>query len=107
MIHAGLLTVMYLQTLKDFTGKVYVIGQPGIPKELQEAGIPYITDEVDVLPYAWVQDPSSIGDLVKDLDPDVRCVIVGFDPNMSYPKVFKAMNYLNREGCIFLVSSSV
>ena len=104
MIHAGLLTVMYLQSVQpDFGGKVYVIGQGGIPKELEEVGIPYITDEIDTLPQDWVRDNSNVQSLVKSLDPDVRCVMVGFDPNMSYPKIFKAMNYLKREDCPFLV----
>jgi len=45
---------------------------------------------------------------IKDgLDRDVNCVIAGFDVNLSYKKVFKACNYLQRPGSIFLVSLSI
>ena len=108
VIHAGLLTVMYLRkTDPDFASsgkKAYVIGQGGIPKELAEVGIPFVTDETDLLPPGFTQgDPAAVGDLVSGLDPAVGCVMVGFDPNLTYPKIFKAMNYLQREGALFLV----
>ncbi|EFB17714.1 hypothetical protein PANDA_016237, partial [Ailuropoda melanoleuca] len=44
-------------------------------------------------PGAWLDAP---------LDPDVRAVVVGFDPHFSYMKLTKAVRYLQQPGCLLV-----
>ena len=41
--------------------------------------------------------------MFSSLDPDVKCVIVGYDAHITYVKMTKAASYLQREGSVFLV----
>ncbi|XP_059094563.1 uncharacterized protein LOC131889474 [Tigriopus californicus] len=102
IIQAGFLTAAYLHE-KHFSKKVYVIGEDGLESELQELGISYINQRDDPLPDGWNED--KIRETLDNLDPDVNCVMVGFDPNFSYMKMLKACNYIQRSpDCHFVVS---
>jgi len=59
----------YLKSL-DFKGKVYIVGENGISKELEEAGIEWIGAEQD-------KQNLTMGELSKlTLDPNVGAVVV-------------------------------
>ena len=60
--------------------KVFVLGTPSFLEELKEFGI-QVTEEAD---------------------PDVACVLVGFDDTLRYEKLSKACELLFREGIEFL-----
>ncbi len=55
--------------------------------------------QVDPLPEPWGNE--SIGQILSEMDPDVDCVLVAFDVNVSYVKIVRAANYLEREGSLF------
>jgi ribonucleotide monophosphatase NagD (HAD superfamily) len=35
----------------------------------------------------------------------INCVLVGFDRDISYPKIMKAASYARREGALFLATN--
>ena len=49
-------------------------------------------------------DADAVKSLFSSLDPDVGCVVVGYDAHITYVKMTKAASYLQREGSILLVS---
>ncbi|KAL8618763.1 hypothetical protein ACOMHN_015173 [Nucella lapillus] len=40
-----------------------------------------------------------------EIDPDVRCVLVGTDNNFSFMKIVRASRYLERPDCLFLTTN--
>lgn len=94
------LTACYLQDI-GFRKKVYVVGSSGISRELNFLGI----RNFGVGPDHLVND---VGTLVMNckLDPDVGAVVVGFDEHISYPKILKAVSYLNHPHCLFIATNT-
>ncbi|XP_055918218.1 glycerol-3-phosphate phosphatase-like [Eupeodes corollae] len=87
---------------RNFKKKVFVIGSEGITKELDALGI----DHNKVGP-----DPitSNINQYVSEdlkLETGIGAVIVGFDEHISFPKLTKAVSYLNDPECIFLATNT-
>lgn len=75
---------------KGFKGKVYVFGSSGIEEELQRLNIRYAGFGPDPL-------PRNLNDFSKiELDPEIEAVIVGFDYDISYPKMIRAATYARR-----------
>jgi ribonucleotide monophosphatase NagD (HAD superfamily) len=75
---------------RGFTGKVYVFGSSGIEEELKRLGIRYVGFGPDPLP-RHLSDFSQI-----ELDPEIEAVIVGFDYDISYPKLIRTATYARR-----------
>jgi phosphoglycolate phosphatase len=94
----------YLQSI-DFQKpkKAYVIGSAGIAGELDKAHIDHIGigDTSRDIP-----DPAKF-DYVKSvkLDPDVKCVVVGFDYYFNYPKMVIATSYASNPDCLFIATN--
>lgn len=40
------------------------------------------------------------------LEDDIGAVIVGYDEHISYPKMCKALNYLQNEKCLFVATNN-
>ncbi|XP_067654371.1 glycerol-3-phosphate phosphatase-like [Haliotis asinina] len=89
--------------LKDtrFRGKVYVMGTPSIGKELDKFGIKHTGIGVDKDPVGATCRPTDLTHL--SLDPEVNCVIVGYDNYFNISKLQKAVNYIAR-GAISLAT---
>ncbi|KAL7643588.1 UNVERIFIED_CONTAM: hypothetical protein RMT77_005571 [Armadillidium vulgare] len=84
----------------DFSKKVYVMGMSGITSELDLENIKYTGIGPDPV-------PESIFDLEKTvvLDPEVGCVVVGFDQHFNITKIMRAASYLINPECIFLATN--
>ncbi len=86
----------------NFKDKVYIIGSPAMGAELDAVGIRHIGigPNSDEFP-----DPK-IFNYRKDLklDPDVKCVAVGFDHYFNFPKIVCATTYVEKdpENCLFI-----
>lgn len=89
-------SAMYLKTVCKLQGKVYLIGSNAMQQELEAVGIQPTgvgPDHISGKQADWANVP---------LDPDVKAVVVGFDEHFSYMKLNRAMQYLSREGCLFV-----
>ncbi|XP_032957324.1 glycerol-3-phosphate phosphatase [Rhinolophus ferrumequinum] len=77
--------------------KAYVLGSAALATELEAVGITSVGVGPEPLqgdgPDAWLDAP---------LEPDVRAVVVGFDPHFSYMKLTKALRYLQQPGCLLV-----
>lgn len=90
----------------DFKGKVYLIGShEGIGQELNDVGIEYSGPGPDIVPDGMKYEELPFH-IAKELEPDIKCVVAGFDFHFSYPKLFKALNYLNNSDCLFLATNT-
>jgi len=89
----------------NFKDKVYIIGSPAMGAELDAVGIRHIGigPNSDEFP-----DPK-IFNYRKDLklDPDVKCVAVGFDHYFNFPKIVCATTYVEKdpENCLFICTN--
>ena len=92
--------VYYIKHLAKLEGKVYVMGCPGLVEELDKEHIPHIgfgPDEV-----RWDEFDRNEG---FELDPEVNCVLHGFDPYYNYSKIRKAVNYLAKDTVQFIATN--
>lgn len=81
--------------------KVYVIGEIGIPEELDLIGVPYLGGPVD----SEKQPTMSAGGRVEH-DHDVGAVVVGFDRFINYYKIQYAQLCINENpGCKFIATN--
>lgn len=88
-------SAMYLKTVCQLQGKVYLVGSNAMKQELEAVGIQQTgvgPDPVCGKQADWANVP---------LDPEVKAVVVGFDEHFSYMKLNRAMQYLN-QGCLFV-----
>jgi len=86
---------------RNFDKKVYVVGSTGVTRELDNVGIKH--NEIGPEP-----SPDNVFSLqhTMKLDPEVGCVAVGFDGNISFAKIMKASSYLNNPDCLFLATNT-
>uniref|UniRef100_A0A8C0AGX6 Glycerol-3-phosphate phosphatase n=2 Tax=Bos TaxID=9903 RepID=A0A8C0AGX6_BOSMU len=92
-------TALYLR--QRLTGppapKAYVLGSVALAAELEAVGVSCVGVGPEPLlgdgPGAWLEAP---------LEPDVRAVVVGFDPHFSYMKLTKAVRYLQQPDCLLV-----
>lgn len=89
-------SAMYLKTVCELQGKVYLIGSPAMRQELEAVGIQQTgvgPDPVSGKQTDWAN---------VALDPEVKAVLVGFDEHFSYMKLNRALQYLSQQGCMFV-----
>lgn len=95
-------TVMYMKQI-GFDKKAYIIGPKVLDKELQAAGIACIGVGPDIVEHPL---PVQVMKQVKQMDKDVGAVIIGFDEHFSFPKLFKAINYLKNPEVLFIATNN-
>lgn len=93
-------TAIYLQSI-GFDKKAFVVGMNGISKELNKVGIECIGVGADPTPSSWAPGMADI-----DLDPEVGAVVVGFDNQISFPKLAKACSYAKNKNCILIAANA-
>lgn len=89
-------SAMYLKTVCQLEGKVYLIGSNAMKQELEAMGIQHTgvgPDPIYGKPNDWAKVP---------LDPEVKVVVVGFDEHFSYMKLNRALQYLAQQNCLFV-----
>lgn len=94
-------TALYLQGI-NFDGKAFVVGSAGIAKELAKVGIESIGVGPDLTPNHWVPGYAEF----DDYDYDVNAVVVGFDNQISFPKLMKACSYAARPDCLLIAANA-
>lgn len=92
-------TAVYLQSI-GFDQKVFVVGMSGISKELDKVGIRSFGVGSDSTPTSW-----TAGECDIELDDEVGAVVVGFDNQISFPKLARASSYVKKPGCLFIASN--
>ncbi|XP_046853265.1 glycerol-3-phosphate phosphatase-like [Xenia sp. Carnegie-2017] len=90
----------YIKYVAKLCGKVYVLGAPGLVEELVNENIKHIGSGPDEMKG---YDIDLVGSY--DLDPEVSCVLHGFDAYYSYNKLHKAINYLLKD-CVHFVATN-
>ncbi|XP_076471925.1 glycerol-3-phosphate phosphatase-like isoform X2 [Babylonia areolata] len=89
------IAALYLHNQK-FQDKVFLVGNDGMAAELDALGIRHTGTGPDPI----------VGSLTEwvnmEFDPEVKCVLVGFDLNINYMKIMKAASYLQNPDCLFL-----
>ncbi|CAG7838197.1 unnamed protein product [Allacma fusca] len=104
IVSTSFLAALHLKE-NNFNKKAYVIGTPGVTKELQAVNIKSLPIGPDIVAtdmVTWAADHLD----KTSLDPDVGAVIVGFDHHFSYSKLFKAASYLKDPNCIFIATNT-
>lgn len=93
-------TAVYLKSI-GFDRKVFIVGQSGIAGELAEVGIESCGVGPDLTPRHWTPGMAEV-----DLDPEVGAVVVGFDNQISFPKLTKACSYVKNPDNLFIASNA-
>lgn len=101
VIGSAYVAAQYVKNRLAYEGKVFVVGSKGIEKELAEVGLQCIGVGPDNNDGFGIDDVANL-----KLDPDISCVIVGLDTHFSYIKLARAISYLARDGCHFVVTNT-
>ncbi|CRK92163.1 CLUMA_CG005711, isoform A, partial [Clunio marinus] len=102
MISSAFAMGQYMKHIK-FNKKVYVIGSNVLANELESVGLTVIGRGPDV---AIDSLPDQVKNDLGQMDDEVGAVVVGFDHHYSFPKLFKAVNYLRNENVKFLATNT-
>lgn len=92
----------YLKSI-DYKDKVYAIGSAAIATELENLNIKYTGIGCNRHIYP---DPAKHNYKTIELDPEVKCVTVGFDYYFNYPKMVEATTYACKvPNCLFIATN--
>jgi len=94
-------TAVYLNSI-GFTGSAFVVGCSGISKELAKFNIESEGVGYEGTPTDWLPGFADI----EDYNDDIKAVIVGFDNQISFPKLVKACSYASKKDCIFIAANA-
>lgn len=102
MIASAPATAKYMKEI-GCDKKVYVIGSKVLHDELNKYGIETIGDGAE----AYTHDSliNQVKFELSQMDKNVGAVICSFDPHFSFPKLFKAINYLRNPDVTFLATN--
>eukprot|EP00276_Gloeochaete_wittrockiana_P008555 CAMPEP_0184644928 /NCGR_PEP_ID=MMETSP0308-20130426/1522_1 /TAXON_ID=38269 /ORGANISM="Gloeochaete witrockiana, Strain SAG 46.84" /LENGTH=380 /DNA_ID=CAMNT_0027073671 /DNA_START=31 /DNA_END=1173 /DNA_ORIENTATION=+ len=100
MFSSSFAAAAYLQSI-HFKKKVYLVGEVGIEKELDLAGIKHFGGPADGDKKIVLQ-----GNNKMEVDPEVGAVVVGFDRYFNYFKIQYAVQCLRDiPGCMFIATN--
>lgn len=94
---------LYLKEMLNVTGQVYVLGTHGMEDELNKFGLQH---------FGFGPDPDVSSLLVENLlnmefRENVQAVLMGFDKDFHYNKIYKAASYLMDPNCHFVATNDV
>lgn len=78
-----------------------MVGSSGISGELKKLGIESTGVGLEPTPSHWIPGMADV-----ELDDDVGAVVVGFDNQISFPKLVKACSYVNKPDTLFIASNA-
>lgn len=97
VMSAAVSAAVYLKEHVPSGRKVYVIGEPGLRQTIRSHGLAVCGEE---------DEGKSVRDMqgfdVKDLDPEVGAVAVGWDGSFCYAKLLKASMYIRYQKVMFV-----
>lgn len=102
MIASSHTTAQYMKLI-EFDKKAYVIGSKTLADELETVGISCVGTGPDLMETPL---PVHVMTTLKSIDKEIGAVVVGFDEHFSFPKLFKAVNYLRNPSVIFIATNS-
>ncbi|KRZ61913.1 Phosphoglycolate phosphatase [Trichinella nativa] len=107
IVSSSTVAAYYLKHKLHVRNKVYVIGGPGLGKELDKIGIQHVGIGADHFEDYHSEERIFDVNLEKDVTEIfvVSAVIVGFDPHISYAKILKASSYLKNKDCLFVATN--
>lgn len=102
MISSSHATALYMKQI-GFDKKAYVMGPKALDKELQAVGIQTTGVGPDI-----IENPLAVHVMkeLKLMDKEVGAVVVAFDEHLSFPKLFKAVNYLRNPDVLFIATNA-
>lgn len=93
---------VFAQHLKsiEFKDKVYLVGNEAMSKELDKVGIKHsaLDENKD-----FVFNSTNYQDI--KLDPEVKCVAIGYDFEFNFQKMIYASSYVNKNDCKFFATN--
>lgn len=102
MMSSAYATAQYVKNL-GFDMTAYLIGAKALDDEFEKAGIARIGYGPDVMEaHLREQVPKTLHQMKRD----VGAVVVGFDEHFSFPKLFKAVNYLRDPNVLFIATNA-
>jgi phosphoglycolate phosphatase len=102
MIASSHMTAQYMKLI-GFDKKVYVIGSKTLNFELENVGIKTFGHGPDIMGNSSLQ--AHVMTTLKTMEKEVGAVVVGFDEHFSFPKLFKAVNYLKNPEVKFIATN--
>lgn len=102
MIASSPATAMYMKEI-GFSKKAYVIGSKNVHEQLRAQGIRTIGEGPE---YSTKDSlPEQVQHELSQMDREVGAVVCSFDPHFSFPKLFKAVNYLRNPNVAFIATN--
>ncbi|XP_048767078.1 uncharacterized protein LOC125674081 [Ostrea edulis] len=92
---------LYLKDILNITGQVYMMGTHGMANEMDKIGLKYFGLGPD-------PDISSlhVDDLLNmEFRENVQAVLMGFDKDFHYNKIYKSASYLTDKNCHFVATN--
>ncbi|XP_060572997.1 uncharacterized protein LOC132730929 [Ruditapes philippinarum] len=99
----GYIAARVIRDVLKVSGKVYLVGGPGIKWELDQLGVDNVGFGVD--PDNPTSDEQEL--LNHSFDDNIEAVLVGHDEYMSYNKIYKAASYICDPRCHFIATNNV
>lgn len=96
-------SALYLKDILNVTGDIYMLGSHGMAHELDKLGLKH---------FGLGRDPDAtslqVDDLLKmEFRENVQAVLMGFDKDFHYNKIYKAASYLMNKDCHFIATNDV
>uniref|UniRef100_A0AC34PZ96 4-nitrophenylphosphatase n=1 Tax=Panagrolaimus sp. JU765 TaxID=591449 RepID=A0AC34PZ96_9BILA len=101
VVSSGMVAADYCKSRGYTDDPIYLIGTPALESTLEAAGVRSFGCGPDLV--ANYANEMTLAE--AEIRPNVRAVVVSFDAHFSYPKIYKAANYLKNPDVEFIVTN--